>query len=306
MKVRVISSKTGLSGDPMQAVNVSLSRIAVLGVLMCFTPLAQSQQGSAYPETGTVKLFVSGMGTFKNSEYMITTNHAIYWAQCTHLKDKSREPDCSFNRKTIANGDTINFRVESDSLILPPGEKGKEQQLPVRRTELNPYPETPAPGKNGIENAVIVAVNSYKNVLYLSSFVHEGCSSRPAQTTESNLPKAVSPRSSAADKSPSGSPQVIGMAMAMTPQQSDDIFCMMSKNRPLDSLKLITSDRVYEITCMNEGPCQVNGQPLRLGGRYFVRVVHPTMWIATDPGQFSDKSDLRISSGLLYPGSQKK
>jgi hypothetical protein len=293
-----------LSGDPMQAVKFSLCRIALLGVMISYSLLTQSQQGSTYPEIGTVKLFVFSMGTFKNVEYMITTNHAIYWAQCTHLKDKSQEPDCVFNGKIIANGDSINFRVESDSLILPLGEQGKEQRLPVRRTELNPYPETPAPGKNGVENGLIVAVGSYKNEQYLSSFNRNGCSTRPAQNTESNLPNAVSSTSSTAGKSPSGNFQITGMKMSL--QQQDDMFCMMNKGRALDSFKLITSDRVYEITCMNEGPCQVNGQPLRLGERYFVRVDSPTLWIATDPGQFSDKSDFHVVSGLYYSRSRNK
>lgn len=87
----------------------------------------------------------------------------------------------------------------------------------------------------------------------------------------------------------------------MTPAQSDHLFCMTSKGRPLDTFKLITADRVYEVVCEKEGPCQVGGQALRLGAKYFVRVEFPNMWIATDPAQFGEKSEFHVMSGLRYP-----
>jgi len=276
----------------MQTVRFSVTPIAVLGALMFSAPPTQSQQGSVYPETGTVKLLVFSMGTFKNTEYTVATNHAIYRAQCTQVKkDGSREPECSFNGKTITNGDTVNFRVENDFLMLPPGEQGKEQQLPILQTELHPYPETPRPGQDGVENGIVVAVGNYKNEQYLNSLTGESCSSLPAHSGEPS-PQAMTPPSSAGAIPPSGKVRIYGMAM--TPEQADEMLCMTSKGMPLDSFKLITSDRVYDVTCMNEGPCQLNGQPLRLGGKYFVRVDFPTMRIATEPGQFSDKSAFRV------------
>lgn len=288
----------------MQTTKFSLSQIAVFGVLALSASLSPSQQNRAFPETGTVKLLVSGEGTLKSTEYMITSDRAIYRVLCTHFKDKAWDPDCSFNGKTIADGDTIQFRIDGEMLILPLGEQRKEQVLPILGTELNPYPQKPAPGKNGVENGIVVAVGNYKNEQYLGELLRKQCASRPTDNSRSSVPKAM-PLTSPVGGNPSAG-DVIGYATATTAEQSNDLLCRTSRGSPLDSFKLITSDLVYEVLCTSAGPCQVNGQPLRLGETYFVRIDRPNMRIATDPGKFSDGSDFHVISGLYYSGNQSR
>lgn len=282
----------------MRVVRFSFAKTAILGLSLFLTPLAQSQQSPIYPQTGTVKLLVFGMGTFKNTEYVITTNHAIYRAQCTPFKsDQPQEPDCSFDHKPIADGAIVSFRKEGDSLLLPAGEQASEQRLLIVRTELNPYPETPAPGTNGVSNGVVVAVDNLKNHQAARSLTSARCASQPARPVESTTPLNSTSTPPVEGTAPFGG--IVGGVM--TANQQGDMACMMSQSRLLDSFKLITSDRVYEVTCTNEGPCQVNGQPLSLGAKYFVRVDSPNMWISTDSTQFSSKSEFHVISGLLYP-----
>lgn len=114
--------------------------VVVLAVL-CPSLLAQAQPNHEYPETGTVRFLVFTMGTFKNTQYVITTSHAIYRAQCTLFKsDQPQEPDCSFDHKTIEDGSRISFKIDGDTLVLPASDGEGEQRLLIDRTTMNPYP----------------------------------------------------------------------------------------------------------------------------------------------------------------------
>lgn len=250
----------------MRATRFTAIRIAILGLLPFPILLAQSQQTSAYPETGTVKLLVSNIGTLRDTQYLITTSHAIYRVQCTRFKsDKSQEPDCSFDHTAITSGSTISFRIQDDSLWLPADDQGHEQQLLISTTELNPYPATPAPETNGVENGIVVAVGNYKNEQYTSPQMRDRCASLPpAQTAGPKVPESALPVPQVDGKSSSSNTQVFGGVM--TSEQQDNLLCIANSRPRLDSFKLITSDRVYEVVCVNEGPCQVHGQPLQLGG----------------------------------------
>lgn len=273
--------------------------------IACATLSAATQQADKYPETSKVTLYVGGTGTHKQTYYELKTQSRMYWAACTHFKKGTfMDPDCAYMGKPISQDDQLRFRVDKDTIVIPANDKGKEEKLLITKVGFYPSPPPPEPGSPDATNGLVVQ----RFVLRNNAAVGELKSGRCGNDAGDDSFLASSSRM------PTNSQHSMGNNNSNTPvvrggvlstQDAEALDCSRSKGRAIDSFSLITSDRIYEVTCMTEGPCKLNGKEIQLGDKFYVRVNFPKMWLSTDPTKFPEKTDFSVNSGLRYPQSKQ-
>jgi hypothetical protein len=118
--------------------------IVVLSCVLAFclaSSWAKDKEASNYPLSGKV---LSSASKGQHS-YQIATDSRIYLMLCEKVKGFHMSmPECKVGDKPIADGDTVQFRVDGDWAYMPDA-KGAEEGLRILTTELKVIPPLPTP-----------------------------------------------------------------------------------------------------------------------------------------------------------------
>ncbi|MGA3373795.1 MAG: hypothetical protein ABSC48_18780 [Terracidiphilus sp.] len=231
-------------------------------------------------------------------------------------------PECKIDDKPIADGDTVQFRVDGDWAYMPAA-KGGEEGLRILTTELKVIPPLPAPaagesGKGAIpggERAMVIGAGMHirgqrpaawsADPSSVKSSLRAGYGGGPAMATGPVMaipvtggpPVIVMPIGPVGAGTVTGVPLTGGPPVVGMPVGGAGATHGGGGGPPpwVHLSRVQAGAKIYQLECSAK-PCEVEGKQIELGDTLAIRVEKKWAYVTSGPESGAKEQKLRILS----------
>lgn len=305
----------------------SLRRFSFIGVVLlsvvafCLLPLwAKDKQANDYPLSGKV-LSSSSKGSHA---YQVETDSRIYLMLCEKVKGFHMSlPECKVDDRPIADGDTVQFRVDGDFAYMPVA-KGAEDGLRILTTELKVIPPLPpatasekSEGSKDDERGMVIGtgmhIRGQKHVAWSTDpssvkrpFYNGGSSSGPVMATgpvmaipvTGGAPVMMMPTGPIGAGVVTGIPVTGGAPMVGVPVGGAPMGAHAGGGGPppwVHLLRVKAGGNIYQLECSVK-PCEADKTEIGLGDTVVIRAEKKWAYVSLGANGGGKEQKLRILS----------